>query len=166
MPGRAALFWGARNRNELLMPERIEPLVKTVVVTTDDGSVGEQALVTAPLKRFLADHAHLPVYACGSTPMMKAVADVCAEAGARCFVSLETYMACGVGACLGCVVKIRDGEHPEGKFRSVCKDGRSLTRRRWYGKEPRDEQTLPVGEHCRTRTEKPGHDRVGHLRIW
>lgn len=122
-PGRAALLWGARNRNELLMPERIEPLVKTVVITTDDGSVGEHALVTAPLRKFLVDHAHLPVYACGSTPMMKAVADVCAEAGTRCFVSLETYMACGVGACLGCVVKIREGEYPEGKFRSVCKDG-------------------------------------------
>lgn len=121
--GRATLFWGARNRNELLMPERIEPLVKTLMITTDDGSVGEQGLVTAPLKRFLADNAHLPVYACGSTPMMKAVADVCAEAGTRCFVSLETYMACGVGACLGCVVKIRDVERPEGKFRSVCKDG-------------------------------------------
>lgn len=123
VPGRAVLFWGARNRNELLMPERIEPLVKTVVMTTDDGSVGEQALVSVPVKRFLADHAHLPVYACGSTPMMKAVADVCAEAGARCFVSLETYMACGVGACLGCVVKIRTQEHPQGTFRSVCKDG-------------------------------------------
>lgn len=122
-PGRAILFWGARNRNEVLMREQVQPLVKSMEITTDDGSTGRKALVTEPLKEYLREHSELPVYVCGSTPMMKAVADVCAEAGARCFVSLETYMACGVGACLGCVVKIRDDEHPEGKFRSVCKDG-------------------------------------------
>lgn len=119
----ATLFWGARNQNELLMRDRIEPVVRNTVITTDDGSVGEQALVTAPLKKYLEQHSHLLVYVCGSTPMMKAVADLCNDMGARCFVSLETYMACGVGACLGCVVKIRDKDFPEGKFRSVCKDG-------------------------------------------
>jgi dihydroorotate dehydrogenase electron transfer subunit len=122
-PGRATLFWGARNRNELLMSDQVQSLVQNMVITTDDGSVGQKALVTVPLKEYVTQHPHLPVYVCGSTPMMKAVAEVCAEAGTRCFVSLETYMACGVGACLGCVVKIRDDVHPEGKFRSVCKDG-------------------------------------------
>lgn len=122
-PGMASLFWGGRNENELLLPERVRPLVKSMFITTDDGSVGMKALVTVPLQEYLRQHPGQPVYACGSTPMMKAVAEVCAEAGSRCFVSLETYMACGVGACLGCVVKIRDEGYPEGKFRSVCKDG-------------------------------------------
>lgn len=122
-PGRAALFWGGRNTNELLMPEVIRPLAGSVVITTDDGSTGRKALVTEPLREFLRANTILPVFACGSTSMMRAVAASCAEAGVECFVSLETYMACGVGACLGCVVKIKDGKHPEGKFRSVCKDG-------------------------------------------
>ncbi len=120
---RAALFWGGRTANELLMTEAVQALVRSAVITTDDGTAGRKSLITEPLKDYLALNAHLPVYACGSSSMMQAVANTCSEAGARCFVSLEAYMACGVGACLGCVVKIMDADYPEGKYRSVCKDG-------------------------------------------
>jgi dihydroorotate dehydrogenase electron transfer subunit len=121
--GRAILFWGARNRDELLMIDRVRLLVKELVITTDDGSIGEKAFVTLPLQRYIVKKNYYPVYACGSTPMMKAVAALCALSDVQCFVSLETYMACGVGACLGCVVKIKDDDYPEGKFKSVCKEG-------------------------------------------
>ncbi len=121
--GRAVLFWGGRTANELLMPEAVKALVGSAVITTDDGTAGRKSLITEPLKEYLALNAHLPVYTCGSAPMMRAVANACAEVGTRCFVSLEAYMACGVGACLGCVVKIMDADYPEGKYRSVCKDG-------------------------------------------
>ncbi|HSW63243.1 MAG TPA: dihydroorotate dehydrogenase electron transfer subunit [Dissulfurispiraceae bacterium] len=121
--GRAALFWGGRTAGELLMTETVGGLVRNAVITTDDGSAGRKSMVTEPFREYLAVNTHLPVYVCGSNPMMKAVAAICADAGARCFVSLEAYMACGVGACLGCVVKIRDAESHEGRFRSVCKDG-------------------------------------------
>lgn len=121
--GRATLFWGGRTAGELLMTETVGELVRTAVITTDDGSAGRKSMVTEPFREYLAFNSHLPVYVCGSTPMMKAVAALCSDAGARCFVSLEAYMACGVGACLGCVVKIRDSENHEDRFRSVCKDG-------------------------------------------
>ena len=61
------------------------------------------------------------VYACGPTPMLKAVKAISAEADTFCELSLEERMGCGVGACLVCVCKTKeaDGEHN----RCVCKDG-------------------------------------------
>ncbi|HMK44975.1 MAG TPA: dihydroorotate dehydrogenase electron transfer subunit [Dissulfurispiraceae bacterium] len=122
-PGQAHLFWGGRNENELLLRNEMGILAREVCITTDDGSVGEKGLVTVPLGRFLSSRRDLRVFACGSTPMMRAVAELCSSAGVSCMVSLETYMACGVGACLGCVVRTRDEHHPAGTLKSVCKDG-------------------------------------------
>ena len=57
------------------------------------------------------------VYACGPTPMLQYVKKVCKEIGVKCYVSLENYMACGVGACLGCTIVTADGN------KRCCKDG-------------------------------------------
>lgn len=57
------------------------------------------------------------VYACGPTPMLRYIQRVCREAGVKCYVSLESYMACGVGACLSCRIVTTDGN------KRCCKDG-------------------------------------------
>jgi dihydroorotate dehydrogenase electron transfer subunit len=88
-----------------------------VTLCTDDGSVGRQALVTEPLRERLADDPHAVVYACGPEPMLHAVKALCAELGAPAQLALEAGMACGYGACFGCVVPTVDG------YRRVCVDG-------------------------------------------
>ena len=65
--------------------------------------------------------AQVEVFACGPTPMLKAVAALAAEFGVACQVSLEEFMACAVGGCAGCVVEVQT---PQGKaMKRVCVDG-------------------------------------------
>lgn len=88
-------------------------------VTTEDGSAGEEGLVTAPLPAQLTRGDAQVVYTCGPRPMMAAVAALCAEANVPCYASLEQWMGCGVGACLGCVVPTTGPE----QYQRVCQDG-------------------------------------------
>ena len=88
-------------------------------VTTEDGSAGEEGLVTAPLPAQLTRGDAQVVYTCGPRPMMAAVAALCAEAKVPCYASLEQWMGCGVGACLGCVVPTTGPE----QYQRVCQDG-------------------------------------------
>ncbi len=89
-----------------------------LVCTTEDGSIGERGLVTAPLAERLKTGSGVTVYAVGPTPMMRACAGLAAEQGAPCLVSLENPMACGFGVCLGCAAP-----RTEGGFALVCKAG-------------------------------------------
>ncbi len=83
-------------------------------VATDDGSLGYRGLVSEAFILWLADHDFDPrdvvVYCCGPEPMERAIADLCLMRGIECQVSLERHMACGVGTCQSCVVKIRNDE--------------------------------------------------------
>ena len=86
-----------------------------VLVMTEDGSIGDQGLVT--------DHPIFQqqkwdqIFCCGPDPMMKAVAKIAMEKNIPCQVSLENTMACGFGACLCCVTQTVDGH------RCVCTEG-------------------------------------------
>lgn len=106
------LFYGARTAEHLLLLDRWRALLpaENIHLVTEDGSIGERGLVTAPLERFLkAGPGMGPVLACGPTPMMKASAAVASAAGRSCFVSMDEPMACGFGICLGCVVPATAG---------------------------------------------------------
>lgn len=74
--------------------------IGTVHISTEDGSAGEQGLVT---KHSVLTQQWDIIYCCGPAPMMKAVASVARSINANCEVSLENMMACGIGACLCCV---------------------------------------------------------------
>jgi NAD(P)H-flavin reductase len=89
-------------------------LVAGARVATDDGSVGHHGLVTELLADAL-DGAE--VYACGPPPMLEAVRALCAEHDVPAQLALESGMACGFGACFGCVVPTRDG------YVRLCVDG-------------------------------------------
>ena len=95
------------------------------VVASDDGSIGAPGFIHEPFARWLAgrDAAELAVYACGPDPMMKAVAGICAAEGVPCQLALERYMACGIGTCLGCVVKVKDDSPAGWRHELACKDG-------------------------------------------
>lgn len=118
-PGEAPkVILGARNREELapLLAE-FEKLGLEVQTATDDGSLGHHGLVTDVLKKINpgADHT---VYTCGPKPMMAAIHHFCLQEKIRCQVSVETVMACGMGACLGCAVPLRAGGYVH-----ACSDG-------------------------------------------
>lgn len=88
------------------------------LIVTDDGSVGRRALVAEPLEAQLDRDAHAVVYACGPAPMLEAVRALCARCSVPAQLALESGMACGFGACYGCVVPTRDGG-----YLRVCVDG-------------------------------------------
>ena len=87
-------------------------------VATDDGSVGHHGLVTELLAAELERDAHAVVYACGPPRMLEAVRALCGERGVPSQLALESGMACGFGACYGCVVPLR-----EGGYARICVDG-------------------------------------------
>ena len=80
-----------------------------VGLATDDGSAGRHGLVTELLRDHLDADGALTVFACGPPPMLEAVRALCAERGVQAQLALESGMACGFGACFGCVVPTRDG---------------------------------------------------------
>ena len=111
--GEVTVLLGGRTRDDVMGLADFEALGCDLRVSTEDGSAGHRGLVTD----LLEPQAGGTVFACGPTPMMRVAADRAREAGARCWVSLETPMACGFGICLGCAVPTREG------FRYVCTHG-------------------------------------------
>ena len=111
------LFYGGRSAADLFYESFFAGLGATLVITTEDGGRGERGRVTAPLERALAERkADQPVtiYACGPTPMMRAVADLGARHSRPTFVSLEPVMGCGMGGCYSCVVRVARSGGPGG----------------------------------------------------
>jgi NAD(P)H-flavin reductase len=96
-------------------------LLSAARIATDDGSVGHHGLVTELLLDELAHGAPAEVYACGPPPMVEAVRAICAERGVPAQLALESGMACGFGACFGCVVPTKAG------YVRLCVDGPVLT---------------------------------------
>ncbi|HEY3018917.1 MAG TPA: dihydroorotate dehydrogenase electron transfer subunit [Solirubrobacteraceae bacterium] len=92
-------------------------LMRDARVATDDGSVGHHGFVTDLLAGELDGDDHVVVYACGPPPMLEAVRALCAERAVPAQLALESGMACGYGACFGCVVPTRDG------YVRLCVDG-------------------------------------------
>ena len=64
------------------------------------------------------------IFACGPTPMLRAIKTYAEEKGIECYISLEERMACGIGACLACVCKTKEKDaHSNGNNKRICKDG-------------------------------------------
>jgi dihydroorotate dehydrogenase electron transfer subunit len=93
-------------------------LLQNPRVATDDGSSGHHGLVTDLLVEELDRDPHATVYACGPPPMLEAVRALCAARGVPAQLALEAGMACGFGACFGCVVPTKDGG-----YMRICVDG-------------------------------------------
>jgi dihydroorotate dehydrogenase electron transfer subunit len=109
---RVTLCYGVRSADLLAGVPDFRAAGIDIHVSSDDGSVGHHGLVTDLLSRVLDETRGEDrlVVCCGPEPMMEAVADVCALHQARCLVSLETPMACGIGICFSCVAKVRQDD--------------------------------------------------------
>lgn len=94
-------------------------------IATDDGSEGHAGYVTELLQNLLVSSSGRPdaVYCCGPEVMMKATANICSAAGIPCWLSLETPMACGFGACFSCVTRVKTDEPPGWDYRRTCVEG-------------------------------------------
>jgi len=102
------ILLGARSAGEILHPEKYEPL-GNVHFMTEDGSLGGKGFVTHhPLLGEQISQVK-QIFTCGPDPMMKAVGRIAQKHNIPCQVSLENMMACGIGACLCCVVKTDNG---------------------------------------------------------
>ncbi len=89
-----------------------------LIVTSDDGSEGIHGMVSEALTAdVIKAKGYKVIFACGPTPMLSYLKDIALESGVPCYVSMESHMLCGVGACLGCTIKTIDGNA------RVCKDG-------------------------------------------
>jgi dihydroorotate dehydrogenase electron transfer subunit len=105
-PGSPAVLLGFRSAEHAQAAALFGPDAQVV---TDDGSVGRQALVTELLATELDDDPRATVYACGPPQMLEAVRALCAERDVPAQLAMESGMACGFGACFGCVVPTRNG---------------------------------------------------------
>ena len=112
---------GFRSKGRVILEEDFKRVGAETAVCTDDGSYGEKGLVTFPLIEELEKGKTAMIYACGPTPMLKAVINTARVYNVPCEVSLEQRMACGVGACVGCACNIRKGGRDF--VLRVCKDG-------------------------------------------
>jgi dihydroorotate dehydrogenase electron transfer subunit len=108
---------GATTKRKLLCEKEFKNLGCSVKISTDDGSLGFKGRVTDLLKVNLAQGGFSNIFACGPEPMLKSIARIADEENLNSQLSLETHMACGIGACLGCVITTKSG------YRRVCKDG-------------------------------------------
>lgn len=121
---RAHIFYGGRTGADLPMRDAFADLGVPVTLTTDDGSVGTAGRVTVAVEsyaRTLGGRATL--YACGPDAMLHAVAGLAEALELTAQLSLDPWMGCGVGTCLGCVVSIQKAEEAKPKNRCACTEG-------------------------------------------
>ena len=108
-------------RDVLFLNDEFEKYGK-VYVATEDGSAGTKGNVIDAIKANGLDAE--VIYACGPTPMLRALKAYAEENGIECWLSLEEKMACGIGACLACVCKSKEKDHHTNvNNKRICKDG-------------------------------------------
>lgn len=124
-----SVILGARTCDMILRADDFRQLTDDLRIATDDGSQGCCGFVTTPLSQYMEEAgvgAKPLVFTCGPMPMLRAIAATTRHYGLNCQVSTEAKMACGVGACMSCVIKLRtDPGMTDGSFKYVrsCKEG-------------------------------------------
>ena len=123
--GAVRMYLGAKSKDMLLCVDEMKSLGVDVRIATDEGDAGYKGLVT---RLFDDEAAAFPagttVSACGPFPMLRGTAAICARRGLSCQVSMESRMACGMGACYGCVIPASAGAaRAKSGYLRVCEDG-------------------------------------------
>ncbi len=118
---------GFRTKAAVVLENQFRAAAQNVEMATDDGTYGNKAFVTDLLEQRILELSKLGqkldiVYTCGPMPMMRKVAAIAEKNNIACQVSMEQRMGCGIGACLVCACKTKQGEDDWG-FSHVCKDG-------------------------------------------
>ena len=112
---------GFRNKDFVVLENEFKKASNELVLTTDDGSYGKKGFVTEYTEKALLSDKIDMIYACGPTPMLKAIKQLAQKYSVPCQVSMEERMGCGIGACLVCACKTKYGD--EWEYSHVCSDG-------------------------------------------
>ena len=118
-------FLGYSGKDFLAYEEELKKFSDKVIVATNNGSYGQQGFVTEVMEGFLQSEnskENISIYACGPKPMLKALSELSQKYKVKCQASFEEYMACGIGVCVGCVVKTKVGED-DYTYKRACKEG-------------------------------------------
>ncbi len=115
------VFLGFRTLENALLIDEFRERAQNLIVSTDDGSMGHHGVITDILEKKAMESGYDMIFACGPQPMLRKVKEAACSLQIPCEISVEERMACGVGACLGCAIKLIDGE--QWKYGHVCKDG-------------------------------------------
>ena len=115
------MYMGFRNKELVTLEKEFEEVSNKLVITTDDGSYKEKGFAINFLKEDCKTEKPDMIFACGPLPMLKAIREFAIEEDIPCQISLEERMGCGIGACLGCAVKVISGKEP--RYGHVCKEG-------------------------------------------
>lgn len=120
---RPVVLLGGRSAGDILLAEEFRAAGAEVRISTDDGSLGICGRVTALLEPLIASGDSLWISACGPRPMLKAVCGLLDGKQADGEISLDEHFCCGVGACFGCVVKVRDASPQGWRYARSCQEG-------------------------------------------
>lgn len=119
------IFYGVGSQDQFCGLEQLEEYA-SLHISTMDGSRGHHGLVTEMLVNFLDKSSDLQskkIFSCGPTPMMQVVKEMSQKYNVSAQVSLETIMACGFGACVGCAVPMTNPDPGKKEYYLACKDG-------------------------------------------
>jgi dihydroorotate dehydrogenase electron transfer subunit len=117
------LFMGGRSKVDLVGVKDFRPLVRGILLATENGSAGYRGLVTRPLEEYLARHTNKKylLIVCGPWAMLRASVELAKKYGHPCLVSMENRMGCGLGVCLGCCIRVQGSGHEA--YQRVCTEG-------------------------------------------
>ncbi len=114
----ARIYYGAKEARHILYRDELESLPADVHFFTEDGSLGEKGVVTSAVARALESTSSQAIYACGPKGMLESLAELGQEYDVPTQVSMDEYMACGIGVCLGCMCERADGSQVR-----ACREG-------------------------------------------
>ena len=117
---RIFVLLGGRTEKEMVVAPDFRTLGVKTYLATEDGTIGHHGMVTDLMGSIVESGGRWSAMACGPMPMIQAVAKRCREYRWECQVSIESFMACGMGTCLGCAMPMRE---KEAGFFHVCSDG-------------------------------------------
>lgn len=116
------IYLGFRSKEYVMLEEEFKKVSNSLTITTDDGTYGKNGYAIDYLKADFDEKQIDGIFACGPLPMLQKVKEFAESKNVYCQLSLEQRMACGIGACMGCSVKLNLGNDTAGYAR-VCKDG-------------------------------------------
>jgi dihydroorotate dehydrogenase electron transfer subunit len=148
-PAEVMFLMGGKNKEKVLGIPQCRKMGLEYLVATEDGSLGIKGMATDLLERELlaGRYESTVLYACGPVSMLSRIAQMADQFDLPCQVLLESRMACGVGACLGCTVKVREKNLPGGDRRDELPPAAGQTPPEMEGEcgtETKKEALMPV----------------------
>lgn len=117
------LFFGARTKDDLVGVQDFKPVVRAMLLATENGAAGYRGYVTRPLEEYLTKHTNKKflLMLCGPSAMLHATVELAKRFRHPCLVSMENRMGCGLGVCLGCSIRVHGTGHEA--YQRVCTEG-------------------------------------------